>query len=62
MASTHVLAVGPTPTLKLHEIEGDLTLTGWERPELLARRSLSARERALLEEFQREHEHESSKA
>jgi hypothetical protein len=37
MASTHVLEVGPTPTLKIHEIEGDLTLTGWERPELLAR-------------------------
>ena len=36
--------------------------TWLRRPELLARRSLSARERALLEEFQREHEHESSKA
>lgn len=37
MASTHVLEVGPTPTLQIHTIEGDLTLTGWERPELLVR-------------------------
>ena len=37
MPSSHLLAVGQTPTLRIHEVEGDLVLTGWERPELLAR-------------------------
>lgn len=37
MPSAHVLAVGPAPTLKIQNIEGDLTLTGWDRPELLVR-------------------------
>jgi len=32
-----MFAVGATPTLIIHEVEGDLSLTGWERPELMAR-------------------------
>ena len=36
MAGAHVFAVGATPTLIIHEVEGDLSLTGWERPELVA--------------------------
>ena len=37
MAGAHVFAVGATPTLIIHGIEGDLAITGWERPELMAR-------------------------
>lgn len=37
MASTQRLEVGATPTLRIRGIEGNLSLTGWDRPELLAR-------------------------
>jgi len=37
MPSSHLFMVGQNPTLHIHEVEGDLLLTGWERPELLAR-------------------------
>jgi hypothetical protein len=34
MAGVQVLSVGPTPTLFVNEIEGDLQVTGWDRSEL----------------------------
>ena len=57
-----VLLSGHHADIEQWRLKQALGRTWLRRPELLARRSLSARERALLEEFQREHEHESSKA
>ncbi|HAJ36265.1 MAG TPA: hypothetical protein DCL15_11280 [Chloroflexi bacterium] len=37
MGATQILQTGMTPTIRLHNIEGNLTLNGWDRPELQAR-------------------------
>ncbi len=37
MGATETLATGPTPRLTLHNIEGNLVLNGWDRPEVQLR-------------------------
>jgi|GEM_PF-1225663 len=37
MSATQLIQTGPTPTIRLQNIEGNLTLSGWDRPELQAR-------------------------
>jgi hypothetical protein len=36
MPASHIIATGPTPTLIIDEIEGELQIVGWDRPELHA--------------------------
>jgi hypothetical protein len=36
MPASHIIATGPTPTLILGEVEGELQIIGWDRPELHA--------------------------
>ncbi|MFN8466874.1 MAG: hypothetical protein U0X20_15075 [Caldilineaceae bacterium] len=37
MGSVQLLPVGPTPTVVIDEVEGDLQVVGWDRPELQVR-------------------------
>lgn len=37
MSATQTIPCGPTPTILLRSIEGNLTLNGWDRPEVQAR-------------------------
>jgi hypothetical protein len=37
MGATQLIQTGATPTIRLQNIEGNLTLSGWDRPELQAR-------------------------
>lgn len=37
MGATQIIQTGATPTIRLQNIEGNLTLSGWDRPEIQAR-------------------------
>ncbi len=39
MGAMQTFETGPTPRLTLHSVEGNLTLTGWDRPEMQVRTS-----------------------